>query len=429
MALRRPHTLAYARSVRQGAWQQRSFRFFFFGQGISAIGDRIVTVALPFAVLGLTGSVKDLGVILAAQTVPLVVFVLLGGVWADRISRRGVMLTSDLVRTGAQGASALLLVTGNAHIWQLALLQAVYGIAEAFFLPASQALLPETVAADDLQQANSLIAVSANIAQIGGPAAGGLLVATLGAGWGLAIDAGTFLASAASLSLMRVNALIPAPRRGTFKELRAGWQAFRSRTWLWASALEFLGANAFAFSPYLVLGPEIARVSLGGPAAWAAITTASGVGAVLGGTTGLRWKPRFPLRAMFVTSAIGTTPLLVLLAAAAPLLALLAAAVLSGMTISFFNLVWFTVVQRKIPGEELSRVSSWDALGSYAVTPIGLAAAGPIGIALGIPATLYAGAALGVLGSLAVLVVPSVRNLTYEAGDTPVEANPEPQTA
>ena len=396
------------------AWRQRSFRFFFFGQGISAIGDRIVAVALAFAVLDLTGSVTDLGLVLAAQTVPLVLFVLLGGVWADRVSRRAVMITSDLVRAGAQGASAVLLVTGSAQVWQLVMLQAVYGAAEAFFLPASQALLPETVAAPDLQEANALIAVSANIARIGGPALAGLLVATVGAGWGLAIDAGTFLASAAFLSLMRVNAVAPAARTGTLSELRAGWRAFRSRTWLWASALEFMAANAL-FSPYLVLGPEVARISLGGPAAWAAISTAAGLGAVLGGIFGLRWHPRFPLRAMFVISLIGTSPLLVLLAATAPLPALLGAALISGMSISFFNLVWFTVVQRKIPGTELSRVSSWDALGSYVITPIGLAAAGPVGVALGIPATLYAAAALGALGTLAVLAVPSVRNLTGES--------------
>jgi MFS family permease len=403
--------------MRGGAWGQRSFRLFFFGQGISAVGDRVVSVALAFAVLDLTGSVKDLGLVLAAQTVPLVLFLLMGGVWSDRMSRRIVMLASDLVRAGAQCASAFLLVSGNARVWQLVVLQAVYGAAEAFFIPAAQALLPETVAAADLQQANALIAVSGNIANVGGPALAGVLVATLGAGWGLAVDAGSFLASAAYLSLMRVQAVIPAARTGTLSELRAGWRAFRSRTWLWVSVLEFMAANALAFDPYLVLGPQIARTSLGGPGAWAAISTASGIGAILGGTLGLRWKPRYPLRAMFVTSVVGTSPLLVLLAAVAPLPALLAAAVLSGMSISFFNLVWFAVVQRRIPGEELSRVSSWDALGSYAIAPIGLAAAGPIGIALGFSTTLYAAAALGVVGTVAVLTVPSVRNLTADPSD------------
>jgi len=400
--------------MRGGAWGQRSFRLFFFGQGISAVGDRIVSVALAFAVLDLTGSVKDLGVVLAAQTVPLVLFLLMGGVWSDRVSRRAVMLASDVVRAGAQGASALLLVTGSAHVWQLVVLQAIYGMAEAFFSPAAQGLLPQTVDAADLQQANALIAVSSNFAQIGGPAVAGVLVATLGAGWGLAIDAASFLVSAASLSMMHVKAAVPAARTGALSELRAGWRAFRSRTWLWVSALEFMGANALAFSPYLVLGPEVARVSLGGPAAWAAISTASGIGAVLGGIFGLRWRPRYPLRTMFITSLIGTSPILILLAAAAPLQALLLASLLSGMTISFFNLIWFTVLQQRIPGEELSRVSSWDSLGSYAASPIGLAAAGPIGIALGISTTLYAAAALGVLGTAAVLAVPSVRNLTDE---------------
>jgi MFS family permease len=403
--------------MRTGAWGRRSFRLLFFGQGISAIGDGIVTVALPFAVLGLTGSVKDLGLILAAQSVPLVLFVLLGGVWADRLSRRFVMLSSDLVRAVAQGGSAVLVLTGDSHIWQLAALQAAYGIAKAFFVPAEQALLPETVAAADLQQANSLIAMSSNAASIGGPAAAGVLVATLGAGWGLAIDAASFLASAAFLAPMRVDAIAPAPRTNTFHELREGWRAFRSRAWLWVSVLEFMVANAITSSPYLVLGPEVARSSLGGAGAWAAIGATSGAGAVLGGTAGLRWQPAFPLRAMFLGSIVGTTPLLVLLGVAAPLPLLLAAAVLWGMSISFFNLVWFTVVQRKIPGPELSRVISWDALGSYVAAPIGLALVGPIGVSLGIPATFYGAAVLGVLASAAVLAVPSVRNLTYGADE------------
>jgi MFS family permease len=407
--------------MRTGPWSQKSFRLYFFGQGASAVGDRIVTVALTFAVLGI-GSVKDLGLVLAAQSVPLVLFILIGGVWADRLPRRLVMLVSDFVRALAQGATAVLLITGSAHIWQLVILQALYGAAEAFFIPASQALLPEIVGSDDLQRANALIAISQNVANIGGPAVAGVLVATLGSGWGLAIDAATFLASAASLSLMRVQRTVPAPRSGALSELREGWRAVRSRTWLWASILEFMVSNAVVFSPYMVLGPEVARRHLGGAAAWAAISSAAGIGAVIGGTFGLRWRPRFPLRAMFVTSVIGTTPMLILLGAAAPLAALLAASILSGMSISFFNLVWFTVVQQRISAEELSRVVSWDALGSYVINPIGFAAVGPIAIALGIGTTLYGGAALGLLATLIVLSVPSVRNLGDAAAEGEGEA-------
>jgi predicted MFS family arabinose efflux permease len=395
--------------MRGGAWRRRPFRLFFFGQGISAIGDRIVSVALAFAVLDLTGSVKDLGIVLAAQTIPLVGFVLLGGVWSDRLSRRGVMLASDLVRAGAQGASAALLVTGSARIWQLVILQAIYGMAQAFFSPAAVALVPETVAAADLQQANALMAVSANIANVGGPALAGVLVVTIGPGWGLAVDAGTFVISAISLAMMRVQAAAPAPRTTTLRELRDGWRAFSSRTWLWTSVIAFMAANALGFAPLQVLGPEVARTSLGGAGAWAAISAATGVGAVLGGALGLRWRPRHPLRAIFATSIVGTPALLALLAAAAPLSALLAAAVVSGMEMSFFNLVWFTVLQGAVPAGELSRVSSWDSLGSFAISPVGLAATGPIAIAIGVSSTLYAGAALYILITVAALAVPSVR--------------------
>jgi predicted MFS family arabinose efflux permease len=402
--------------MRGRAWSQQRFRLFFFGQGISAVGDRITSVALAFAVLDLTGSVKDLGIVLAAQTVPLVLFLLPGGVWSDRVSRRALMLASDLVRAGAQGASAALLVTGTAHVWQLVVLQAVYGTAAALFGPASQALLPQTVASADLQQANALMAISANVANVGGPAVAGVLVATIGPGWGLAFDAGTFVASAAFLALMRVQVVTPAAARtSTLSELRVGWRSFSSRTWLWSSVAILMGANAVGQS-VSVLGPEVARLSLGGPAAWAAISTARGIGAVLGGAVGLRWHPRFPLRAVFAVSLLGSPALLVLLAAAAPLAALLAAAIVSGIALTLFNLIWFTVVQRAIPPGELSRVSSWDALFSFAANPVGLAAAGPIAIAVGISTTLYGTAAVFVLASVAALAVPSIRNLSAAPG-------------
>jgi MFS family permease len=221
--------------VRRGALRHANFRLLFLGQAISSLGDRLVPVALAFAVLDLTGSVTDLGLVAAAQTVPLIAFVLLGGVWADRLPRQRVMLASDAVRAVAQGVSALLLLQGQAHVWQLAALQAVYGGAEAFFGPASTAVVPQTIESGDLQQANALMALSGNVAAVLGPAFAGVIVATIGAGWGLAIDAGTFVASAIFLALMRVKPVILASRASTLAELRAGWQAFRSRTWLWVT--------------------------------------------------------------------------------------------------------------------------------------------------------------------------------------------------
>jgi len=216
---------------------------------------------------------------------------------------------------------------------------------------------------------------------------------------------------------MRVDAAARAERSSMGHELRDGWRAFRSRTWLWASVAGFMAGNALGFSPMQVLGPEVARRSLGGPAAWAAISTASGIGAVLGGSVGMRWRPRFPLRAIFAWSLVGTPALLALLADAAPLAALVTAAVVSGATLTLLNLTWFTVVQREIPRDELSRVSSWDTLGSYAINPVGLAVAGPVAVTVGIAATLYAAAAFFVLITLIVLAVPSVRDLAIRTPD------------
>ncbi len=390
----------------------RPFRLLFAGQAISAVGNRLVPVALAFAVLDLTGSVSDLGIVLAAQTVPLIVFVLLGGVWGDRLARQRVMLASDCVRAVTQGASAALLLTGSARIWELAALQAAYGAAEAFFGPASTALVPQTVEADQLQPANALLGLTNNVAMVLGPAIAGVIVATLGPKWGLAIDATTFVASAAFLSRLRVGSPVATARSGTLAELRAGWRAFRSREWLWITVAYFTIYLGFVFSPFQVLGPQIARVSLGGPGAWAAISVALGVGAVVAGVVGLRWRPRYPLRVAFLAFLTGGPALFALIAAHAPLWLIIVAAVLDGGSGTLFNLLWFTALQSDVPPSELSRVSSWDYLGALALQPLGQGLAGPVAAAIGISSTLYGAAGMFLVLTLAVLGVPAVRNFT-----------------
>jgi len=192
-------------------------------------------------------------------------------------------------------------------------------------------------------------------------------------------------------------------------QLRAGWRAFRSRTWLWASVVYFSLYLAVVFSPFLVLGPLVAKSSLGGAGAWAAISAALGVGAIAGGLVGLRWQPRRPLLTAFVMFLIAGPALIALLAAHAPLAAILAVALIDGSSGTLFNVFWFTAQQREIPPAEQSRVSSWDYLGSLALQPVGLAATGPVAAAVGVSATLYGAAALSVLLTLAVLAVPAVR--------------------
>jgi predicted MFS family arabinose efflux permease len=389
-----------------------NFRLLFAGQAISALGDRLVPVSLAFAVLDATGSVTDLGIVFGAQTAALVLFVLFGGVWADRLPRQRVMLGSDAVRCLAQGASAALLLNGSAHVWQLAGLQAVYGAAEGFFGPAATALVPQTVDAADLQRANALLGLSGNAAAILGPALAGVIVVALSPGWALAIDAGTFLASATCLSLMRVGPVLADARMSMLGELRAGWRAFRSRTWLWVTVLYFTLFLALAYSPLQVLGPQVARSALGGAGAWAAISTALGVGAAVGGVLGLRWRPRHPLRAAFIAFLIAGPALFALLAAHAPLALILATALVDGASGTLFNALWSTALQREVPAAELARVSSWDYLGSLALQPLGLAASGPVAAAIGVSATLYGAGGLFLALLLAVLAVPAVRDYT-----------------
>jgi predicted MFS family arabinose efflux permease len=304
-------------------------------------------------------------------------------------------------------------------VWQLAALQAAYGAAEGFNGPASVAIVPQTVAPEDLQRANALLGLSDNAAAVLGPSLAGVIVATAGAGWGLAADAVTFALSAMLLLAMRVPGLasdaIAAVRADLLSELRAGWQAFRSRTWLWTTVLYFTLYVGLAYAPYLVLGPQIAKSALGGPGAWAAISASLGVGAVCGGLIGLRWRPRHPLRSAMSLFALSGPGLLVLLGLHAPLPALIAIAIFDGAASSLFNALWYTAMHSEVPAGELSRVTSWDYLGSLVLEPAGLALTGPIAVAIGFSATLYGAAGIAVMLTIAVLLVPAVRNFTIGA--------------
>jgi MFS family permease len=398
----------------RGALRHGPFRLLFVRTVISSLGDAVVPVALAFAVLDLTGSATDLGIVLAAQTVPLMVFVLLGGVWADRLPRQYVVLGADVVRAASQGVSAALLVTGDARIWQLAVLQGVYGIARGFAGPALVPLVSQAVAPEDLQSANALFEMSRNAATVLGPALAGVLVAGIGAGWALVIDAASFAISVVLLAMVRLAPVTVPARTTMLSELRAGWKAFVSRSWLWITVAWFTVFIGFVYAPYAVLGPQIARTALGGVGAWAAISTASGVGAVAGGLVGMRWRPRHSLRFPFVVFLISGPPLYVLLAAHAPVAVLVVFAVIDGAAGTVFNLFWFTALQREVPHQELARVASWDYLGSLLLLPVGQVLAGPVSNAIGLSTTLYVTGGLFAVLVLVVLAVPAVRNFTTE---------------
>jgi MFS family permease len=387
----------------------REFRLLFSGQAVSVLGDRMVAVALAFAVLEIGGSVSDVGLVLAAGMFPLVATVLVGGVVADWASRRAVMVVADLVRVASQGAMAAVLIAGVADVWMLAAMAGVTGAATGFFGPASTGLLPEVVLAEQLQPANALRVSAVSTGEILGPIVAGVLVAAAGAGWAIGLDAVTFAVSAACLAALRVPKRAPAPRSSFAAELREGWVAFRSRRWVWSFVAYFAIVNLL-WGAWGTLGPIVAERDLGGAAAWGAILAAMGVGAMGGSLFAARVKPRRPLLLAALTDGLFALPL-AFLAAAPPVPLIACGALIAGAGMALTISVWESTLQRHIPGESLSRVSSYDWFGSLAFYPLGLAIWGPIAAAIGIGVSLWLSFGLAVALTLALLSVPDIRHL------------------
>jgi MFS family permease len=387
----------------------RDFRLLFGGQAISVLGDRMAVVALAFAVLEIGGSASDVGLVLAAGAFPLVATVLAGGVVADRVSRRAVMVIADLVRVASQGAMAALLIGGVAEVWMLALVAGVTGAATGFFSPASTGLLPEIVLAEQLQPANGLRASAVSTGEILGPVLGGVLVATAGAGWAIAIDAATFAASAACLAMLRIPTRVVAHRTSFVADLREGWVAFRSRRWVWTFVVYFAIVNLL-WGAWGALGPIVSERDLGGAAAWGTILAAMGVGALAGSLLATRVKPRRPL--LLAAVADGFFALSLAFLAAAPPVALIACgALLSGAGVALAISVWESTLQRHVPGESLSRVSSYDWFGSLAFYPLGLAVWGPVAAVIGVSVSLWLAFGLAVFLTLTLISIPDIRHL------------------
>jgi MFS family permease len=401
-----------------GLLRSRNFRLLLACDVISVTGTAVATVALPFAVLAIGGSASAVGYVAAAYLVPLIGFLLLGGVVADRLPRHQVMVAANVVQALAQAASAVLVLAGQARVWELAALAAARGAGTGFYLPASEGLLPHTVPAGQRASANAIDRIGRNGGQIGGAAVGGVLVGLAGPGWGLAADAASFAVAAGLRAGMRFPALPAGPRAGLLHELREGWADFISRRWLWAIVAQFAFVVAILSGTQSVLGPLVADAHLGGARSWGLILAAQGVGAVLGGFIMIRFRPR---RMLLAASLAVPADALFLLALAVPLPVpvIAAAAFLTGGCVEVFSVNWATTMQQEIPPAMLSRLSSYDALGSFALAPVGTAVAGPLAGSLGTRAVLAAGAVAIVLLSAAVLLVPEVRHLERQLPSGP----------
>jgi len=399
---------------------ERSFARYLAASTISTLGSGMAMVALAFAVLGFGGA-TDLGIVLLAREIPIVVLLLLGGVFADRIPRRTILVSSDLVKGAAQVATAILLFSGTANVWNVALLQAVFGVSAAFSRPATTGLVKEAVSDARLQEANALLGLSSSVLSIAGPAIGALIVAAGSPAWAIAIDSITFFASAALIASMHLTASVRIASASILGDLRDGWREFIERSWAVAMVVSFGLFQLSYFPALLVLGPLVAKEQLGGAGAWGTILAVESLGAVVGGLFALRLRFSRPL----VASQLSVLPAGLLLAALAVPLPLIWLAVVSfanGIGFAVGNVLWMTALQRNVPGHTLSRISSFDWLGSVALNPIGYALIGPLAVAIGTPETLVIAAVLIIAVLVMVVLLPSVRAIGMNAPPVVAEA-------
>jgi MFS family permease len=396
---------------RLGALGERDFRLLFIGQTTSRLGSAMAPVALAFAILNtLHGSATDIGIVLAVRQVTVIVFILFGGVLGDRLPRHHVMVASNVVSGASQAVVAALLLTSHAQLWELAVLAAVNGGSSAFFFPASTGIIPQTVPVTMLQQANATLRLAINSTNITGAALGGIVVAATSPGVAIAFDAASYGLAAIAIGLMRLPASLRMEGSSVLHELREGWRDFWSRPWLWSIVLQFGLVNAAVAGTEAVLGPTVAKEHLGGAAGWGVVLAAESIGLVSCGVMMLRWRPRRILRvATYSVFALVLFP--IALAVPAPLTVVIAAAFLTGFGIEIFGVLWDTAVMQEIPQEKLSRVSSYDALGSWVLMPVGFIVAGPLAAAIGTRATFISAAVLTIGATALVLLSRDVRTL------------------
>ena len=392
---------------------ERNFARYLAANTISTLGSGMAMVALAFAVLEF-GGVTDLGIVLLAREIPIIVLLLLGGVFADRLPRRTILVGSDLVKGAAQVATAILLFTGAANTLNVAVLQAVFGVAAAFSRPAHLGLVREAVSDARLQEANALIGLSSSVLSIAGPAIGALLVAAGSPAWAIAVDSITFFVSAVLTASMHLAPTVRIASASILGDLRDGWHEFASRSWAVAMVVSFGLFQLTYFPALLVLGPLIAKQELGGVGAWGTILAVESVGAVAGGMFALRLRVRRPL----VVSQLLVVPAGLLLAALAVPVPLVGLAVISfavGIGFALGNTLWITALQRNVPEHALSRISSYDWIGSIALNPIGYVLIGPIAAVIGASETLAVAAVLNIAVCVSVVLIPSVRGIRMTA--------------
>jgi MFS family permease len=367
-------------------------------------------VAIAFAIVDeLDGGVGALGLVFAVSSLARVAFTLVGGVWADRLPRRLIMLTTDVIRAVVELTIFGLLFAGAMEVWMFAVGAALFGASSAFFGPAATGLVAETVPPHRLQQSNALISASSTTAWIAGPALSGILVATVGAAWVYAIDGLTFVASGLFLTTLRLAPHVRPASKRFLADLGEGWREVTARTWLWVPYISFAFSN-LVNPVFLVLGPIVFANELGGAGDWGIAMSIGAAGALTGSLVALRWRPERPLVATFLVWSLGPLPPLALITPLPPIVVGVAAALWLG-GIALGSAIWEATVQELIPRDKLSRVDSIDWMISLVFQPFGFALAGAVAATIGFDTTLVIAAGISGIVHLAVLALPSLRTI------------------
>lgn len=379
---------------------------------VSNVGNGMSPIALAYGVLSIDGAdASDLSLVMAARYFPLIIFMLFGGVFADRFQRNRIVGGSDVIGSLVASVSAISLIGGVGKVWILVAMGAIFGVLNALWWPAMSGILPELLPKERLQEGNAVIGLMSNIGYITGTLTGGILVAAFNPGWGLLVDAFTFFIA----GLIVWNIKLPSKSRiespGLIHDLRVGWREFASRSWVVTMVLCFAFINTSFESMLQVLGPLNFSDPDSGPRYWSLNLAGMTTGMMIGGFIVLKMKFKRPLFISMILIAISVVWDFSL-ALQLPLALCVISAIFSGLTIEFFMVTWNTSLQTHIPESSYSRVNAYDALGSYGIAPIGVVIAGPLANHFGVSTMLFATGILTFIAASASLTVKSVRELT-----------------
>ncbi len=394
-----------------GCLREQAFRRLFTSQFLSAVGDTVASVAVPFAIIEMGGGAEEIGLVLGARAVPLILFLLIGGVWSDRLPRRQVMIASDVVRGACQAVFATILVLGVGGIAAIVAIMFVYGSAEAFFRPALSGIIPQSVSPARLQEAYGLVAITPAAGMTIGGIVGGTAVALISPAGAIAIDAVTFAVAVVLLVAARFRPVAMAARGRSFiADLKDGWDAFRRRTWL---VVVVIGESFYALlvmPAIFVGGPLIAERYLDGASSWAVVISCFGLGFITGGLASAVLRPRRPLVMSYAVSLVfvGT---FIALSFPAPTWIIGITAWAGGTAIAISGTLLETTITRQVTPDLRSRVGSFRALGSQVCQPIGFAAIGGVIAGVGLSGVMWLAVAAVVTNVALVLGTPGVRRM------------------